>query len=182
MKFPNKCIVDTNIPIIANQIEHPDFDLDSDINDEIILECINAIEFVRSNNALVLDNDDEIFNQYRSYFSKHLQSRYGNYGAGDYFYLWVRDNRFNFSEEDRVSVTKINDTYVEYPSNEELNNFDISDKVFIAVANKHKDKPSVLQGTDSKWWGFKEILKAIDINIFFLCPEYVEKKYIKKMM
>ena len=179
MKFPQKCVVDTNIPIVANLIRHPD--PDSDVDDDLILNCIDAIEHIRKNKALVLDDNDVIFNQYSENISRHIQNRFGNLGSGDHFYIWVRDNRFSFPREDRVTVTKKDDSYVEFPSSEEFKNFDPSDKIFIAVANKHKDKPTVLQGTDSKWWGYKEIFEAIGINILFLCPEYVERKYYKKV-
>ena len=143
MKFPRKCIVDTNVPVVSNLIRHPDPDFD--IDDESILKCIEAIEYVKENNALVLDCDDEIFNQYRENLSKN---QYGNLGAGDLFFMWVRDNRYTFSEDDRVSVSKEGDTYVEFPKDEELERFDPSDRIFIAVANKHKDKPPILQGTE----------------------------------
>jgi len=179
MKFPKKCVVDTNIPIVANMARHPD--PNSEVDDNSILKCLDAIEHVRTNNTLVLDNDDVIFSQYHKNFSEQIQGRYGNLGAGDYFYLWVRDNRYNFPEEDRVAVLKIGDSYAEFPQNEELKGFDPSDKIFIAVANKHKDKPPILQGTDSKWWGYKEIFESIGMQIIFLCSEYVEMKYNKKM-
>lgn len=179
MRFSKKCIVDTNVPIVANQVKHPV--PDSDIDYHSILKCIEAIQYVKENSALVLDSNNEIFIQYNSNFSKNIQNRYGNLGAGDYFYLWVRDNRYSFPEENLVPVSKIGDSYVEFPHNDELKKFDVSDKVFIAVANKHEDKPPVLQGTDCKWWGYKEILERIGIKIIFLCPEYVEKIYLRKM-
>ena len=158
MKFPKKCVVDTNVPVVSNLAKHPD--PKSDINEDSILKCIEAIESVKNNNALVLDSDDIIFNQYRKNFDNN---RYGNFGVGDYFYLWVRDNLYSFPAEDRVIVTKNGDTFNEFPKNEELKNFDPSDKIFIAVANKHKNKPPVLQGVDSKWWGYKDILESIGI-------------------
>ena len=163
MKFPRKLLVDTNVPIVSNMIKYPG--ANSDIDDKSILNCIEAIEYVRENNALVLDSDDVIFNQYSERFSKDIQNRYGNLGAGDYFFLWVRDSRFSFPKEDRVAVSKIGDSYAEFPQNEELKNFDLSDRIFVAVANKHKDKPPILQGTDSKWWGYKEIFETIGIKI-----------------
>jgi hypothetical protein len=178
MKLPKKCIVDTNVPLTSNLIKYPD--PNSDIDNGSILKCIDAIEQVKEGNALVLDSEDEIFDQYRQSFSKHIQDRYGNLGSGDYFYLWVRDYRFSFPKEDMVKVVKSGDSYVEFPQNKELQNFDPSDRIFIAIANKHKDRPPVLQGTDSKWWGYREIFEAIGIKIIFLCPEYVERIYNRK--
>jgi hypothetical protein len=179
LKLPSKCLVDTNVPITANLVKHPD--QKSDIDDQSILECISAIRDMQKMNTLVLDDADIIFSQYRNNLAKSAKESYGNYGAGDAFYIWVRDNRFNFPVEDRVSVTKKDDSYVEFPASEGLEGFDPSDKIFIAVANAHKDKPPIVQGTDSKWWGYKDILETVGIKIIFLCPEYVEQKYKQKM-
>jgi hypothetical protein len=69
----------------------------------------------------------------------------------------------------------------QFPVHSGLTYFDNSDRKFIAVANAHPDKPPVLQATDSKWWGWKEALNDVGIIAHFLCPDYVQKKYEKKM-
>ncbi|MHC6204081.1 hypothetical protein ACYULU_12915 [Breznakiellaceae bacterium SP9] len=179
MKLPAKCIVDTNVPIVANLVRHPD--PASNVDLDLILACINAVEHVKEKNALVLDSEDIIFNQYRDNLSKTAAESFGNFGSGDAFYLWVRDNRFGFPKQDRVVVTKTADSYVEFPDSDTLKDFDPADKIFIAVSNKHKNKPPILQGTDSKWWGYKDQFEALGIKIIFLCPEYVKKIYERKM-
>ncbi|GHV91650.1 hypothetical protein AGMMS50268_21530 [Spirochaetia bacterium] len=179
MKLPSKCIIDANVPIVANLIKHPDPSSDIDLN--LTLECIKAVEHVKEKNALVLDSEDIIFNQYRDNLSKTAGESFGDLGSGDAFYLWVRDNRFSFSEQDRVVVTKTDDSYDEFPKTDTLKGFDPADKIFIAVSNKHKKKPPILQGTDSKWWGYKDQLEALGIKVIFLCPEYVKKIYERKM-
>ena len=48
-------------------------------------------------------------------------------------------------------------------------NFDKSDQKFIAVAHAHPDKPVILQSSDSKWWGWKDALSEVGIDVQFLC-------------
>jgi hypothetical protein len=80
-----------------------------------------------------------------------------------------------------VVITKVGDSYEEFPSHDGLNDFDRSDRKFVAVTNAHPDKPPILQATDSKWWGWKDALAEVGITAHFLCPEYAEDKYAEKM-
>jgi hypothetical protein len=72
---------------------------------------------------------------------------------------WVHDNRWGLPDTDRVTITKNGESYDQFPDHNGLNDFDNSDRKFIAVANTHPAKPPVLQATDSKWWGWKDALK-----------------------
>ena len=173
MSLPIKCLVDTNVPINANLATNPD--PDSDVPDECILACVEAIDHVVKNGGLVLDSNDEIFTEYRSNLSLS-----GQPGVGDRFMKWVNDNRWKFPDVDRVTITKNGDSYDEFPDHDGLTQFDKSDRKFIAVANAHLDKPPVLQATDSKWWGWKDALKEVGITVRFLCSDYVESKYQEK--
>ena len=67
MSLPNKCLVDTNVPINANLATNPD--PDSDIPDECVLACVEAIDHVVKHGGLVLDSKDEIFTEYRNHLS-----------------------------------------------------------------------------------------------------------------
>lgn len=172
--LPNKCLVDTNVPKTANLANDP-----NSIPDELVgcvFACVEAVIHVTKNGGLVIDCGDEIFTEYR----KRL-SIIGRPGIGDKFMKWVHDNRWNFPEANRVTITKHGESYDEFPSHEELINFDNADRKFIAVANAHPDKPPILQATDSKWWGWKDALAEVGIAVHFLCPEYAEAKYAEKM-
>ena len=105
----------------------------------------------------------------------------GQPGVGDRFMKWVHDNRWSLPDSQRVNITKNSDSYNEFPEHKELVNFDLSDRKFVAAANAHPDKPPILQATDSKWWGWKDALRDVGINVHFLCSEYIEAKYGKKM-
>lgn len=174
MSLPEKCLVDTNVPKTANLATQPD--PASDVPDCCVLACIEAIEHVIRERALVMDAGDEIFDEYRLQLSMR-----GQPGVGDRFMKWVHDHRWSFSSSDRVAITKNGDSYDEFPDHDGLKEFDKSDRKFVAVANAHSEKPPILQATDSKWWGWKEVLEEVGITVHFLCPEYAETKHTEKM-
>lgn len=172
MSLPKKCLVDTNVPKVANLATQPD--PDSDIPEACVLACINAVEHVIKKRGLIVDAGDEIFNEYRQQLSMK-----GQPGVGDAFMKWVNDHRYNPEYCDRVTITKTGDSYDEFPDHDELGNFDKSDRKFVAAANAHKDKPPILQATDNKWWAWKGSLAEVGITVHFLCPEYTQIKYAK---
>jgi hypothetical protein len=172
--LPDSCVVDTNVPKTANRASDP-----LAIPDELVmcvLACIEAIQHVINQRALVLDDGDEIFNEYR-----HQLSLRGQPGVGDVFMKWVHDNRWTLPEVNRVAITQNGESYNEFPDHPELGNFDRSDRKFAAVANAHPAKPPILQATDSKWWGWKEALAEVGVEVRFLCPDYAKAKHGEKM-
>ncbi len=171
--LPPKCVVDTNVPKTANLARTPNA-----VPDELsrcVLACVEAIDHVVKNRALVLDSGDEIFDEYRRELSMS-----GQPGVGDGFMKWVHDNRWTLQVRDRVVITACGTSYREFPTSPDLRGFDQSDRKFVAVANKHPDRPPILQATDSKWWGWKDALASAGIAVQFLCPDYVECKYKTK--
>lgn len=171
---PSKVIVDTNVPKIANLATDP-----ASISDELVMcvhGCVTAIEHIVKNGGLVMDSKNEIFDEYRNQLDLK-----GAPGVGDKFLKWVHYNRFSFPDADRVSITKNNGSYDEFPDHAGLINFDVSDRKFVAVANAHPDNPPILQATDSKWWGWEKALNESGILVKFICPDYIETKYKEKM-
>ncbi len=137
---------------------------------------VEAISRVVKSGGLVIDAGDEIFNEYRANLSMK-----GQPGIGDSFLKWVHDNRWGLPEEDRVKITKSKDSYLEFPADKRLETFDLSDHKFIAVANAHPSKLPILQSTDSKWWGWKDVLAEVEIEVIFLCEDWIKKKHEKKL-
>jgi hypothetical protein len=169
-----KAVVDTNVPKTANLSNNP-----ASISDDLVFcvaECVNAIENIIKKGGLVMDDGNDIFDEYRKQLSMS-----GEPGIGDKFLKWVHSYRFGFPSSDRVPITKNGDSYDEFPEHEALRDFDTSDRKFVAVANRHADKPPILEATDSKWWGWKEALKESGISVSFLCPDYIRTKYQEKM-
>jgi hypothetical protein len=174
MRWPKACIVDTNVPKTANLAARPD--PDTDVPDSCVLSCIEAIEHVTKTKGLVIDAGDEIFDEYRQQLAMK-----GQPGVGDKFMKWVHDNRWCLPDSNRVAITKNGESYDGFPVHDGLKNFDRSDRKFVAVANAHRKHPPILQATDSKWWGWREALGEVGIKVLFVCRQYAEAKYRKKM-
>ncbi len=174
MILPKKCLMDTNVPKTANLALAPD-QVPQDLVG-CVLACVEAVEHVIKKQALVMDAGEEIFDEYRQQLSMK-----GQPGVGDRFMKWVHDNRWSFPEANRVQITKNGESYDQFPAHAGLTQFDPSDRKFIAVANAHPEKPAIIQATDSKWWGWKDALGEVGITVHFLCHDYVQKKYVKKM-
>ena len=171
MSTHDKYVVDTNVPITANCVP------DTEVSAELVLACVEHIEQIVNNGGLVLDREGEIFNEY----SDNLSAQ-GQLGVGNKFFIWIANNQWYENKVTRVEIHKNEDSYEEFPEHPDLKNFDISDRKFVAVSNAHPDKPAILEATDSKWWGWKDALKEVGIEVRFLCPEYVEKKFKEKML
>lgn len=174
MSLPRRCLVDTSVPKTANLATQPD--PDSDVPDACVLACIEAVEHVINRRGLIIDTGDEIAREYRQQLSMK-----GQPGVGDRFMKWVHDNCWSLHDSQRVPITKNGDSFDEFPKHDGLEDFDPSDRKFVAVANAHADKPPILQATDSKWWGWKDALAEVGIMAHFLCPEYAEAKFAEKM-
>lgn len=162
-------VIDTNVAINAN------FNVPDDLL-VCALACIEVIEMVIKKRNLILDDEGEIFDEYMNKLSLS-----GQPGVGDKFLKWVHDNQWKLSVGNRVKITKNGTSYDEFPTHSGLNNFDISDRKFVAVSNAHPKKPPIVQATDSKWWGWKNSLSEVGIEVNFVCQDYIKAKYREKM-
>ncbi|MGM8715131.1 hypothetical protein [Enterobacter hormaechei] len=70
---------------------------------------------------------------------------------------------------------------MEFPEHQGLENFDISDRKFVAVSNAHPKKPCIYQAVDSKWWGWKNALAEVGIEVHFMDENYIQAIYQRKM-
>lgn len=173
--LPKKCVVDTNVPMTANYSRDPEGTPRELVR--CVLACVEAIEQVIKIGGLVIDAGGEIFDEYRR---QQLLMK-GQQGVGDRFMKWVHDHQWNDQKIDRIPITKSGESYDEFPEHAGLVQFDKDDRKFVAVANAHPEKPPILQATDSKWWGWKDALAEVGIEVVFLDPFYVEEKYREKM-
>jgi len=161
--------VDTNVAIVANGKS-------TQASDDLVEKCIDAIQRLTTDGGLVLDHEDRIFDEYR----KNLSLR-GQPGTGDQFMKWVHDHRWmnEFCELREIKCLDESDqVYAEFPDSEGLKDFDVSDRKFVAVANAGPQCP-ILQAVDFKWWGWREALSAVGIEVVFLDPEAAEAGYNK---
>ena len=161
-----KCIVDTNVAIVANQRDDAPASLDC------VLRCIALLdEFQHDQRQLVIDDYWHILSEYQ----RNLCST-GQPGVGDAFLLWVLTNRANPRRCEQVHITP-RDTHEdhwdfdEFPNTPDLQGFDRSDRKFAAVARAHPEHPPVVNATDSDWWDYRDALAAHDVRVEFVCPD-----------
>lgn len=168
MNIPRWCLVDTNIPALANGTTDEELSKLSD-------DCIDMLMHLKKQGGLVLDEGDRIFDEYRT----NLRLS-GQPGFGDQFMKWVHDNRWNEQHCRQIPITctdESNQIFEEFPEHPDLKDFDVSDRKFVAVANADHLNPSIMQAVDYKWWGWKDALKEAGIEVRFLDPTLAKRKY-----
>jgi hypothetical protein len=165
-------VVDTNVPIAA-----------SGRSEQASVECVAAcreaiLGIMNDERRLALDDDGLIITEYKQNLSAS-----GQPGLGDAFLVWVLTNSANPERCDLVPLTEAAGAeggFEQFPDAEGLEEFDQSDRKFVAVANAHAGKPPIFEALDSKWWGWKDALAAAGITVVFLCREEVEAAYERK--
>ena len=154
-------VVDVNVPIVANGREtHADFDCQD--------ASIDALRDVVESGMVVLDDQMLILQEYRN----HLNPS-GQPGVGDVFMQWVWENQAVAERCEQVSLTAVANGFEEFPADPRLNQFDLSDRIFVAVAKASSNSPEVLNAVDSDWWEHRDALGQNGIQIIFLCPQHM---------
>jgi hypothetical protein len=142
----NYVLVDTNVPITANDITA------SEHKPDCVDACLSALVHIINNCIILLDLDGLIFDQYKI----NLSFR-GQPGVGDQFFKWVFLNQGNLDSSDFVEIT---DLAEDYPKDAEFAAFDKDDKIFVAVAVQSKKQPSIINATDTDWLDIETALFA----------------------
>ena len=161
-----KCIVDTNVPIVANERDA------AQASPDCVRRCIALLrEFGCDQRLLVIDDDWQILREYQT-----LLRSSGQPGVGDAFLRWVLTNRANPRRCEQVHITSSDAhedqwDYDEFPHTPDLQGFDRSDRKFVAVALAHAEHPPVVNATDSDWWDHQDALVTHDVRVEFLCPD-----------
>lgn len=170
MRTPGLCLLDTNVPILANGTDDVSLSTVAD-------KCIDVVMDIVGRGGLVLDEGDRIFDEYRRNLSLDGQS-----GVGSLFMKWVHDNRWNDERCHRVPVNCTNETnqlFVEFPASDALRDFDVNDRKFVAVANAHPQKPPIIEAVDYKWWGWKNALAEAGVRVLFVDDDSAEAGYAR---
>jgi hypothetical protein len=165
-------VIDTNVPIAASERS-------TQASAECVLACQAAIlEVLEDRQRLALDDGGLIIREYRQNLCPS-----GQPGLGDQFLKWVLTNWANTERCELVPITvkaEVPADFDEFPEVAGLEDFDLSDRKFVAVANAHPEKPPILQGLDSKWWGWREALASAGITVQFVCETEVKETYERK--
>lgn len=155
----SRCVVDTNVAVIANGRPDP-----TDPRPPAIACRIAAVKFltaVVNSGTVLLDAEGAIQGEYR----RHLNPR-GAPGVGDRFYQVVYQSSPNLVE--RVALLKRPDgEYADLPQSLIDAGFDPSDRKFAALA--HKERVPVHNATDSDWIEHSTTLVSEGVDVVNLC-------------
>jgi len=138
----------------------------------LVASCIELLQRVQKKGTyIVLDEDFEIFNEYKDHLSFS-----GQPGVGDIFFKWLFDNCWGFPPSERIKLHKTENGYVEFPRGMEDVDVDLDDMKFFAVSNAHPSKPDIYEATDSKWWNWRYAAMQCGIRVQFLDEQYMRDK------
>lgn len=155
----NRCVVDTNVAIVANGRPDP-----IEPRPPSVPCRIAAVTFLREvvkKGTVLLDIEGAIQDEYR----RHLNPR-GAPGVGDRFYQVVLHSSPRLVE--RVDLPKRPDgEYEDLPQSLIDAGFDPSDRKFAALA--HKEGVTVYNATDSDWIEHAATLETEGLQVENLC-------------
>lgn len=159
--MPSAVVIDTNVLVTANgKSNHAGLDCQ--------LSCIDALETAKERKVVSMDSAMYILDEYRRHASPA-----GQPGVGDAFFKWLWQNQGNPRHCEQVKITPQKSdprNFREFPNDPALSSFDLADRKFVAVALTSRNRPKVLNATDSDWWHHQKALEANGIKIEFLCP------------
>ena len=160
-------VVDTNVALVASELAPQASPI-----------CVNTcaqrlLGITRGVEKLVLDKQRWIIQEYGKKLHHSGQPR-----VGDLFFKWVVDNQAVSERCELVNITPIDHgaSFEEFPADPELNDFDTDDRMFVAAALAHQQKPLILQAVDTVWWDFRDILLRNCVKVEFLCEDDIRRK------
>lgn len=156
-------VVDTNVLVVANR-QAPQ------AGPGCVIATVDALQQIQHHGRIALDTGIRILNEYM----QQGLSFSGQPGAGDAFFKWVFDNQANAERCEQVEIHPKSGSehdFEEFPDDPVLENFDRSDRKFVAVALASHNDPDILNAVDSDWWIYRQPLTQHGVNIQLLCPE-----------
>ena len=170
----NKYIIDANVVLLSGTAVR-------NIPQDQLLCAKRCNDFIKKfmenpESSLVLDAEGRILKEYRGAYTLG-----GEPNMATIFSEWVHQHMPK-NAEDFISLREIEkDQFENYPDSEKLKAFDPPDRKYIALAYYHKEKPPIVEASDSKWWGIKEELKQAGIEVYFIDENYIKEKYLQKI-
>jgi len=149
-----RCVVDTNVAIVANGSN-------TNASPSCQLAALEGLRALLQVGRIVVDAAGEMLAEYR-----RLLSPSGQPGAGDRFLYEVLVNYGRKVE--RVDLEKRPDgTFMDFPEDGRLVDFDYDDRKFAAAARKCS--VPVMNATDTDWLNHRQALTENGIEIEFVC-------------
>jgi hypothetical protein len=157
-------IVDTNVILVANG-QH------QGVSPACVMNCTQTLQVLMLRGRIAIDDRYRILKEYQN----KTQPSKGK-GPGDAFLKWVLRNNLNPNRCDRVPIVEHPERGFEnFPDDPALTNFDPPDRMFVAVAAAHPQRPPILQAADSKWLGWALALEQHGIRVEFICRDDIER-------
>ncbi len=162
-------VIDTNVTLVANG-QH------ADVSPDCVADCALALQDIMRNGRVALDDSFRILTEYQNKTTPGKGNR-----PGDAFIKWVLQNNANPDKCDLVPLQEHPERKFEsFPEDDDLEEFDSSDRVFVALSAAHPEKPEILQAADSKWLDWAVALERHGIHVKFVCREDIERFHKKK--
>jgi hypothetical protein len=172
-QMSSKVIMDTNVPAKAatpaQECKKEELEMHRD--------CMEYIKQFTENpdSKLVIDQDHEILKEYYNRIPE-------NTGAGKMFLKWLNAYIWRIDSDDFVKIEKDSSgNYVMFPLESRTEEFDLSDRKFVALSRTHEENPPIIEAADSKWLGFKEVFAEYGVHIEFLNLSYAARMYERKV-
>lgn len=170
----NKVIMDTNVPAKAatapQDCKEEELDMQRD--------CIEFIQnFIHNpESKLVVDMDYEILREYENRIPH-------NTNMGKIFWKWFYSYYGKIDPIDNLKLEKLpNGDYAMFPLESRTEEFDLSDRKFIALSRTHEEHPWIIEAADGKWVGFYNVFEEYGVHIEFLNHHYAEMMYMRKVV
>jgi hypothetical protein len=157
-------VVDTNVIRVANR-QH------EGVSPDCVRNCVMALERIKTAARIAIDAHYVIVREYQ----KEPRKRNGR-GPGDAFVKWVLQNKNNVARCDQVVLTTSSERgYENFPDHAQLADFDAPDRVFVAVAAAHPDRPPILEAADARWVRWKPVLQECGVPVKLMCVADIMK-------
>jgi hypothetical protein len=165
--------MDTNVPAkAATPIQEC-----KDEELEMQRDCMEYMKQFTENpdSKLVIDLDREILKEYYNRIP-------ANTGVGKMFLDWLNAYVGRIDLDDFIKLEKDSSgNYVMFPLESRTEEFDLSDRKFVALSRTHREHPPIIEAADSKWLGFKEVFAEYGVHIEFLNLSYAVMMYERKV-
>ncbi|HZI85524.1 MAG TPA: hypothetical protein VFD48_01735 [Pyrinomonadaceae bacterium] len=162
-------VIDTNVLLVA--------DGRSGMISNCQVECVERLEKVRETEQVVLDYGRLILGEYHNKLEPN-----GRPTPGNAFLKWLLQTQGrSVSWVTITPTTGDNKKFEQFPADAKLEEaFDPDDRKFVAAANAHNPRTSILQGSDSKWLEWEKSLASHGIILEVLCRAELEGVRMRK--
>jgi hypothetical protein len=172
----NAYVLDENVPIVANDsVRSKPKAAQADM--ACRLACVQALKCVVQSAIIIIDSAGGVLERYRVY----LQHR-GQPGVGDAFFKHIIDHQYNRKKVRRIALTRHpHREFEEFPVDASLETFDLSDRIFVALALAAPENPQILNAVDSDYIEHKTALESAGVHVHEICPQCLRKPRAKTL-